>query len=164
MDWPQLVSVAAALPCLVTAFWRAPPLLIWNVSASAPTGLYRILPRALLRRGDMVIARLPNSVAALAASRHYLPLGVPIVKGIAAVPGDTVCARGDAIRINGTKAALRHLLDARGRTLPRWNGCRRLQNSQYLLLNNHAWSFDGRYFGLTTKSEIIGRASFLWAR
>src|SRR3546814_2328006 len=49
------------------------PRLVWNASASAPTGFWRIDPGARIDRGDMVLVRTPDSVRQLAASRHYLP-------------------------------------------------------------------------------------------
>jgi type IV secretory pathway protease TraF len=112
--------------------------------------------------GDIVIARLLRKAAVLAAARHYLPLGVPVVKRVAAVPGDRVCAKDGMVRIDGDEAAFRKRRDSNGRPLPGWTGCVDLERHQYLLLSSDAWSFDGRYFGLTEASEIMGRGKLLW--
>jgi len=159
------LSLSAALPCVLTTVWTPPPLLVWNASASAPLGLYWVDRFGELDRGDFVIARTPLRVRRLAAERRYIPVNVPLVKRVAARPGDTVCGVGNRILVNGDVLALRAQSDPSGRTMPRWQGCRRLQSGQVLLLNwTSARSFDGRYFGPNTTSDIIGKASLLWRR
>lgn len=133
---------------------------IWNASASAPIGLYRVTHHRALSRGDLVLAVPSPLLAAFAARRSYLPLGVPLVKRIAAVAGDTVCARGNAIFINGRFAAARLAADNQGRLLPVWSGCRTLRSSEvFLLMTDVPNSFDGRYFGPTEVSQIAGTLS-----
>src|SRR3546814_3890239 len=75
------------------------PRLVWNASASAPTGFWRIDPGARIDRGDMVLVRTPDSVRQLAARRHYLPANVPLLKRVVARDGSKVCALGSAIFI-----------------------------------------------------------------
>jgi type IV secretory pathway protease TraF len=49
--------------------------------------------------------------------------------------------------------------------MPRWQGCIRLRSGQYfLLMTDSPASFDGRYFGISTASDIIGPAWLIWAR
>lgn len=141
------------------------PRVVWNASASAPRGLYRVSPGAAISAGDTVIARTPAPWRALAARRHYLPSNVPLVKRVAATRGDRVCARGRTITINGTVAATRRSRDGDGRALPWWNGCRRLHNGEaFLLMAGKPDSFDGRYFGPTPARDIVGTARLLWPR
>lgn len=141
------------------------PRLVWNASASAPIGLYAVTPGSEVDPGDMVIARLPDPSRILAASRHYLPANVPLVKRVAAGPGDEICALGPEIFINGRWAAARLSADPHGRPMPWWNGCVRLHGHQFfLLMSSSPASFDGRYFGLTEGSQIIGKARPLWTR
>jgi conjugative transfer signal peptidase TraF len=144
----------------------APPLpqLVWNKSASAPLGLYRVLPGTLPQRDDMVVARLPQEARDLAARRHYLPSNVPMIKHVAGLPGDVICGSGTSITLNGEAVAQRLKRDRKGRVLPHWQGCFRLTGSGYFLLNAPAVSFDGRYFGASDRRDIIGRAVLLWAR
>src|SRR3546814_10436689 len=78
-------------------------------------GLYRVGRPGGVGKGDMVIARLAEPYRSLAAKRHYLPSNVPLVKRVAAVPGDRICARGDLIFVNGKPVTERLKIDARGR-------------------------------------------------
>jgi conjugative transfer signal peptidase TraF len=151
-----MVALAAPL-----AFDPAPRL-VWNASASAQVGLWRITPGAPIRLGDHVLAEPPPAARRLAAQRHYLPANVPMIKAVAAVSGDRVCARGPWIAVNDRPVALRRAADRRGRKLPWWSGCARLSGGSVLLLNPSTESFDGRYFGPVGKAAIIGKATPLW--
>lgn len=139
------------------------PRLVWNASASAPIGLYAVGDVADLARGDMVIARLPSEFRMLAARRQYLPANVPLVKRVAAVPGDKVCAVGAGIFVNAQLVASRLSRDGAGRVMPRWAGCVLLADGRYfLLMAKSGASFDGRYFGVSEASDIVGKARLLW--
>jgi conjugative transfer signal peptidase TraF len=140
------------------------PRLVWNVSASMPTGLYAVAPGVALARGDTVLARLPPPVRALAARRRYLPADVPILKRVSGIPGDRICAQGDVIMVGGKIAAIRHAADGAGRALPWWRGCIRIGTGALFLLAAPPDSFDGRYFGASRTPDIIGRATPLWLR
>ena len=138
------------------------PRLVWNATASAPVGLYWI-SRTAPARGDLVLAGLPPDARRLAADRGYLPAGVPLVKRLAAVSGDVVCAVGDAVFVNGRQAVTRRARDPSGRVLPRWTGCRTLAADElFLLMADVSGSFDGRYFGPVRRARIIGRLVPLW--
>lgn len=154
-------AVAALVASLV---WQPRPLMVWNASASAPVGLYAVASAAEARTGEMVIAWTPAPARSLAAERHYLPSNVPLVKRIAAAGGDRVCAIGETIRVNGRHVAARRETDGKGRPMPSWTGCRDLAQGEYFLLMGSPDSFDGRYFGLTRREELVGRAVLLWAR
>lgn len=152
-----LVSASAGLDSLQPA-----PRLIWNASASAPIGLWRVDPHAPVRIGDMVLAHMPEGVRALAAERRYLPMNVPLLKRVAAAQGDLVCALGPRLFVNGRLAATRYEADRQGRSLPWWRGCRTLGPDAVLLLMDAPDSFDGRYFGPLSRSAVIGKATPLW--
>jgi conjugative transfer signal peptidase TraF len=140
----------------------APPNLIWNASASAPLGLY-VLSAERPQRDDFVLARPPSAARELAAKRGYLPASIAMVKRIAAANGDRVCATGNAIVINGNRVALRLARDHSLRPLPAWSGCRYLgRGDVFLLMKNVPDSFDGRYFGITRRTSIIGKLVPLW--
>jgi conjugative transfer signal peptidase TraF len=160
-----VATAAAAGASTSTLFWHARPVLVWNASESSPVGLYRVRAAKSLRSGDMVVAWPPSSVRALAAARGYLPSGVPLVKRVAAAQGDTACAAGAAIFVNGRLEALRALQDGFGRPLPWWTGCKSLMAGELLLIAPGVpASFDGRYFGTTEASDVVGRATLLWRR
>jgi type IV secretory pathway protease TraF len=90
---------------------------------------------------------------------------VPLVKHVGAVPGDTVCALGTVITIEGKVAAIRRETDGKGRPMPWWNGCRLLrQGDIFLLATNVSASFDGRYFGVSRAADIFGIARPIWVR
>jgi len=159
-----LAAISAA-PAAGTAFVKPPAIFLWNASASAPIGLYEIERRATVRRGDTVIAWAPAPARALASARRYLPATVPLVKPVAAIAGDRVCALGRAILINGRLAAIRRRTDPSGRPMPWWTGCRLLGPGELFLLSGAVpEAFDGRYFGVTAGSLVIGRAGLLWRR
>ena len=140
------------------------PRFVWNASASAPVGLYAVTPGGLAQPGDMVVARVPEPLRRLAATRRYLPMNVPLVKRVAAAAGDDVCALGREIFVNGHPVAKRRAADGAGRAMPAWTGCLRLRGRQLFLLMDAPASFDGRYFGVTDGGDIVGKARLLWTR
>ncbi|RWL15133.1 MAG: S26 family signal peptidase [Mesorhizobium sp.] len=140
------------------------PKLVWNVSASTPIGLYRVRPAERLAVGDLVAVDAPEPLASFLADNGYLPPGVPLMKRVAAIPGQEVCRNGLAIAVGGIEigTALEH--DRIGRPLPVWKGCRRIASDEVFLMNAQVPdSLDGRYFGPIKASSIIGRATPLWS-
>ena len=160
----RAAMVALCCACVSATIVVPPaPRLVWNASASAPLGLYRVVPGTALARGDMVVARTPLSVRALAARRRYVPANVPLVKRVAALTGDRACAAGTLVAITGGLAVRRHFADRLGRPLPWWGGCRTLGSGEiFLLMPDAADSFDGRYFGPSPAADVIGKAVPLW--
>jgi len=156
---------ALALALGVTIALPPRPLLLWNASASAPIGLYRIGDARGAARNRMVVAWPPAAVRMLAAQRHYIPLNVPLVKRVAAMAGDRVCADGPLVRINGRAVVRRLSRDGAGRQMPWWRGCVTLGlDTLFLLMADSPASFDGRYFGPSKRGELVGTARLLWAR
>jgi conjugative transfer signal peptidase TraF len=137
------------------------PRLYWNVTPSVPVGLYWITAHEATR-GDLIIAPPPDTVRAIADSRGYIPAKIPLLKRIAAVRGDDVCASQTRISINGKVVAQRLEKDQAGRAMPWWTGCRTLGNEVFLLLTDVPTSFDGRYFGPIPRASVIGKAKPLW--
>ena len=154
----------STIPLVASVVWKPRVLLVWNASASAPVGLYRLRAEEPVRRGDMVVAWTPEPFRSLAATRRYLPANVPLVKRIAAATGDRVCAVDNIVSINGRRVATRQQWDAAQRPMPRWSGCHRLNQGEYFLLMDSPLSFDGRYFGVTQRQNLVGRAVLLWAK
>jgi len=165
MQKPSVFMLATAITGIALVGFGAAlhrmPILVWNASASVPIGLYRVISGAP-KRDDFVLVRTPDSVKMLADERGYLPVGVPLVKHIAAVVGDDVCALNLAVTINEKVVARQLESDRAGRPLPHWNGCRKLDQDEYFLLTEAADSFDSRYFGPVARANIIGRLVPLW--
>ena len=159
-----LIAATAVGALMVTLISPPRPLLVWNLSESSPPGIYQVTSAEQVRRGEMMIARLPGWARRLAGGRGYLPVAVPLVKRVGAAAGDRVCAIGEALFVNGHLAARRRRQDGLGRPLPWWTGCHTLGRGEVLLLMEAAPnSFDGRYFGLTRVGDIVGRARLIWA-
>jgi conjugative transfer signal peptidase TraF len=140
-----------------------PPILLYNPSQSAPLGWYRIEALEHISRGDQVVSNLPQEAAEFASQRGYLPRGIPVIKTVTALEGDTVCDTGNVLEINDVATVRMLAADKAGRLLPSpWRTCRRLLPDEVLLLSDRAQdSFDGRYFGAVQKSDIIGRAVWM---
>ncbi len=151
----MLISISAAID------W--PPILIWNASASVPIGLYYVKPEERLEMTDLVVVTPPEPVARFLAERGYLPRGVPLLKRVLALPGQTACRIRLAIMIDGVVMSFARERDHRGRPLPDWQGCRRIAEGEVFLMNwQSANSLDGRYFGPLPAVSILGRAVPLW--
>src|SRR5208283_3017453 len=139
------------------------PVLIWNASASVAIGLYLVQPADHLAVADLVVVTPPEQVARFLAERDYLPLGVPLLKQVIALPGQTVCRIRLAIMIDGVVMATARERDHRGRPLPIWQGCKMIEEGEVFLMNwQSADSLDGRYFGPLPAASILGRAAPLW--
>lgn len=138
-----------------------PTKLVWNASPSVPTGLY-VINNTAPSRGDLVFVQLPKWAQIIADQRRYLPSNVPALKRIFALSDDRVCRFGRSIFINNVEVATAHLTDKQLRKMPHWSGCRTLLDDEVFLLADHPNSFDGRYFGITKMSEIIGVAHPIW--
>ncbi|MCZ4288447.1 S26 family signal peptidase [Hoeflea alexandrii] len=135
------------------------PKLIWNASASAPVGLYAVRPADHLEVPDLVVVAPPEHLAHMLERRGYLPLTVPLLKRIVALPGQRVCRYGVTITVDGIEMAKAQQKDRIGRALPVWQGCQRIADGEVFLLNwRHPDSLDGRYFGPLPQSAVIGRA------
>lgn len=150
-----LAVVGTAVPTVVPMPLR----LVWNASASTPIGLYLVASADTLDANDLVVVLPPEPVAHFMAERGYVGEGVPLLKHVAARPGQVVCRRGPSITINAAPIGDALDRDRQGRDLPIWQGCHRLSDGEIFVMNrNVSDSFDGRYFGVLPASSVIGRA------
>ncbi|WID99318.1 S26 family signal peptidase [Bosea vestrisii] len=157
--WTALGVLGVSYPAVTPM----PVKLIWNASASAPIGFNTIERSGPFAVTDLVAVDAPEPLATFLAERGYLPKGVPLLKRILAVAGQTVCRSGLAITVDGTEVGAALERDRAGRDLPDWQGCKRIATGEAFLMNGHVRdSLDGRYFGLTSTDQIIGRAVPLW--
>ena len=138
-------------------------LYIWNASDSVPVGLYQLQPIGELSVTDLVAVHAPEPLATLLADGGYLPRGVPMLKRVLALPGQTVCRNASTITVDDVAVGEARHSDRRGRPLPVWRGCRVVADDELFLMNwQSANSFDGRYFGLTPRAAVIARAQPVW--
>lgn len=148
---------------LAPSLFQPHPLLVWNATSSAPIGLYAVLPAGTPELGNWVLLRLDSDTAGALAARGYLPAGVPLLKRVRGVAGTTICTRGRALYVAGEHVADALQVDAAGRPLEAWRGCRALAAGEILVVNDDSpASLDGRYFGPSAAAAVIGRAVPIW--
>jgi len=164
-----LASLSAfGLTALGWASFVSPlPRFVYNPSDSVAVGWYRVDPHtrdpAAPRVGSLVLVPLPAAAATLAARRGYLPPGIPLLKPVAAVAPQRVCASGGVVRIGGVRVAAALRTDGWGRPLQAWSQCRRLRPGElFLLSRTNPASFDSRYFGPVHASAVLGVAHLVW--
>ena len=156
-------ATIAATGLLLSTLGGATPHYIWNASKSVPIGLYRLQPITTLAVTELVAIQPPDLLAAFLDLNGYLPIGVPMLKRVLALPGQTVCRNGLAIAVNGIVVGQAHERDGRGRPLPSWQGCRVIADGDVFVMNwQSADSLDSRYFGPLPASAVIGRAVPVW--
>lgn len=160
---PLLFSLVGVSFVGAGALFQLPTVMLWNPSDSMPRGFYWVERGRVGGRGEIAVIDPGPFVVGLLAERGYLAPGVPLLKPIAGVAGDTVCRFGDAVEINGKPMAHALWADRSGRQLPVWSGCVRLADDEVFVLSTHSPdSLDGRYFGTFRRSQIIGKAHQLW--
>ena len=153
----------AATGLLLSTIGGATPHFIWNASNSAPIGLYRVQPATRLAATELVAVRPPELLAAFLDLNGYLPIGIPMLKRVLALPGQTVCRNGLTIAIDGIDVGRAHERDGRGRPLPAWHGCLTIAEGDVFVMNWQSEdSLDGRYFGPLPASAVIGRVVPVW--
>ena len=86
-----LFMVGAAALALSTIATMPAKRYIWNASGSVPVGLYRLQPTGNLSVTQLVAVQSPEPLATFLADRRYLPRGIPLLKRVLALPGQTVC-------------------------------------------------------------------------
>jgi conjugative transfer signal peptidase TraF len=132
----------------------------FNWTPSAPIGFYRETPTTL-DRDRYVIADLPPNVAQLALARGYAQPTRPVLKHLAALPGDRVVVGPQGISINGSLWPNSKPLpfDHAGRPLTHWPfGVYPVGRTQMWLISDSPRGFDSRYFGPVPISQIKATA------
>ena len=160
---PTVFITFMATILLLSTVGGATPLFIWNASNSVPIGLYRVQPATRLTVTELVAVQPPDLLAAFLDLNGYLPIGVPMLKRVLALPGQMVCRNGLTIAVDGVDVGDAHERDGHGRPLPAWQGCHVIADGDVFVMNwQSADSLDGRYFGPLPASAIIGRAVPVW--
>jgi conjugative transfer signal peptidase TraF len=159
-----LITMSIAIVAQAVSMRTQPaPRLLWNASESVPIGFYSVEPVDQLAVANLVVAAPPKALATFLADRGYVPLGVPLIKRILALRGQSVCRSEFVISVDGIAMGIALAHDRHGRPLPVWQGCRAIAQDEVFLMNwDEPASLDGRYFGPIPLHAIIGRAKPLW--
>jgi signal peptidase I len=124
-----------------------------------PQGFYLIIPTKKIVLHDIVEFTPPSSVLDFIKEKHWVPKSGLIIKYVFAIPYDHVCIRNQALSINGKRIGRVYKFYGENKLLPQTKICGKLKEDQYLLLSTKSErSFDGRYFGVVSSREILGRA------
>ncbi|WP_319498724.1 S26 family signal peptidase [uncultured Cohaesibacter sp.] len=164
MRFAYTVVTFVAVAVVASPFFFSPPLkLVWNVSASAPVGLYLLKEPVGLDITDLVAVRLPERWQSFAVERGYIGNGTLLLKRIVGLPGQMVCRLDGFITVDEVTIGHTREADQQGRLLPKWDGCQMIDQHKIFLMN---WqvddSLDGRYFGPLPANTIIGLARPFW--
>ena len=158
-----IIAGFVAAATLATLAVRPARYAVWNTTASVPTGLYAIRGKSGLQVGERVAVLPPPDLRRLLAERNYLQTGVPLLKRVAALPGQNVCRFAHAVFVDSQFVGAALARDRLGRPLPVWAGCHVLRTGELFVMNPAApGSFDGRYFGVLRLADVIGRATPVW--
>lgn len=157
------VAMAAFAIGASTALLGAAEGYFLNTTVSIPRGLYRSV-EAPLAPGRLVLVCPPIEGAfVLARERQYIPHGscpggyAPLMKRALAAKGDHVRVTPGGVSINGRLARNSAQLqaDAAGRPMPKLFFARELTADEVFLMGDEsAVSFDGRYFGPVSTNHI----------
>jgi conjugative transfer signal peptidase TraF len=158
-----IVMTFGAVALVMSTMGESTPVYIWNASKSVPIGLYQLQPAGRLVVTQLVAVRPPEPLATFLDLNGYLPIGVPMLKRVLALPGQAVCRKGSTISVDAIDMGEALSRDSRGRPLPVWQGCRVVADDEVFLMNwQSVESLDGRYFGVLPVAAIIGQAAPLW--
>ena len=157
--------LSVSLTLQMALFTGERPILLLNLSDSAPKGLF-LRVREAPEIGDWVAACLPEELAELGRERDYLRRGrlcpehtAPVIKRLAAREGAHVALDEGALTIDAVpwpSGALRQL-DRTNRPIPHAATYPyTLQRGEVLLLGETAVSWDGRYYGPVPEPRVLG--------
>jgi conjugative transfer signal peptidase TraF len=142
-----------------------------NLTPSLPLGFYQQTQPSSSSEG-LIAEFCPSGVSA-ALSRRYRALGfacpdhgVPLLKPVAAVEGDTVSVTANGITVNGTLLANSKPLsrDTHSRTMSTWAATSyRVASHEVIVVSTyHPGSFDSRYLGPIATSSLRRFVKPLW--
>ncbi|MBK7492330.1 MAG: conjugative transfer signal peptidase TraF [Nitrosomonas sp.] len=145
-----------------------------NTTPSLPVGFYKVVDEPIANGTYVAFCPPKNAVFDMARDRSYINRGdCPggyglLLKRVFAQSGDHVSIDQVGIYVNGEHLPNSDQLtaDAEGQPLPQYRLQTVLDDSEYLLLSDvNPQSFDARYFGLITRSQIkqVVRPVFTWS-
>ena len=138
------------------------PKLLYNPSASAPIGWYKLEDQSPPKIGDQVAAYAPDWARVLADERHYLPYEHPMIKTIWASSGTQICTQNNWVSVPNYPVITSLPQDNLGRDMPKLSGCFTLQADEYFLVSPDVQDgYDSRYFGAVRGQDILGKVKYL---
>ncbi len=141
------------------------PKLLYNPSASAPIGWYKLADRTPPKVGDQVAAYAPNWARKLADERRYLPYEYPMIKTIWASSGTQICVNNNRVSVPNYPVIISLSQDSLGRDMPKLSGCFTLKMDEYFLVSPDVQDgYDSRYFGAVRGQNILGKVKYLGNR
>ena len=131
---------------------------------SVPIGLYRLQPAGRLAVTELVAVRPPEPLATFLDLNGYLPIGVPMLKRVLALPGQTVCRKGLTISVDGIDDG-RGAVDATAAAgrCPSGRDVASSATDELFLMNWQSEdSLDGRYLGVVPHRPSSAQALPVW--
>lgn len=157
--WPRLVVLLMLVTLYLGPQW-GPHVLAIATSASIPPGLYlRDWSQRPLAVGDMVLLRMPASLAPYAPKDHPADR---LLKRIGALPGMAVCWDATQMRVQIGERWAEYDVLPDVVPLRRPNGCQVLGAHEMLIVGSHPRSHDSRYVGPVALSLVLWRAWPVW--
>ncbi len=159
-----VAAIALGAAVLIGA-GKASGIRISTTDSAAPAGVYQIVGHQV-RRGELVAACLPITVAKLGLARGYLGSGdcpghaEPVDKMVGALAGDLVNIEPGWVSVNGVRFpdSATATRDSAGRPLAhvRWGRRRVAPGQAWLFGINDPRSWDSRYFGPVPLANLRG--------
>ena len=115
-----------------------------------PIGLYKVCAKEA-KVNDVVVINPQYNAEKIDCVYPKLPL----IKRIIASKSDHICLKNNRTYVNSdNKAPIRHT-DSLGYKIPEISLCRTLKSSEFFVMGDDLEdSFDSRYFGVVSKSQI----------
>jgi conjugative transfer signal peptidase TraF len=148
------------------AFLKPHHVIVWNASASVPVGLYLLEMTDERYFTELVAVVPPEPLATFLAAGNYLPRGVPMLKHVLALPGQTVCRDGLVVTVDKVAVGMARERDRQRTSFAGLAGLPRHvpEDALFLMNSRSADSLDGRYFGPLPRSAVTGRAHPVWTK
>jgi conjugative transfer signal peptidase TraF len=154
--WRVGAAATLAIGVSVGAVMATAPRVLINTTTSEPPGLYVRSPMAP-GPGHIVAFTAPAAAFPYADRRLSYLHRMPLLKAVAAGPGDLVCTLNGKLEIDGRARAPIAQVDRQGFTLPHWSACRRLTADELFVFSDRVPnSFDSRYFGPVHRRAVLG--------
>lgn len=151
-----ILFLMAMLTLQAASYWTQDRLLL-NITSSLPTGFYATKEpsHGTIARGTIIAFKPPAWTGPYLYGRHWIPEGTLLLKPVAAVPGDSVNITNNSVYINGKFITEILKVDGENRPLPDYRASFIVPDNNYFPLSTHIKnSFDGRYFGCISMTEI----------